>query len=606
MPLFYWDPSFAAKPLSQLGGLLDLASAYFEQFFVYPQAGPWIAVSALGLVWALTALLLRFSEQGPEADPGIYRFPAETLAGLPACFGLAAAAGFDLDWMPAVIGAALALGCSTVALLAFRRDERLGWVVFVVLAPGLCRAGGLAPAFLFALTTALARWSASRRVGSALGLMGGGAAVCVAMCALHRGWARDLAAGWGTGFSFWSGLAMRASIPALVGLGAIRFKQRAPQSQPRTAQALAPNLVRSARKRPGRIASASPAVPARSGPFWGNAFRAGWLMALAIAIAFGAALARVDDQRKAKLELEWAVSQERWDDALAAAGRIRAPNWSCRLNTLRALCHQGRLLDCLFDYPQRREIELLPGQEGAMSATVAFSAFLMDLGHWNLAEHFAHEGLEQFGDRPDLLRLLIKIHVLKNRPKAAAVYLEYLRKNPIQRAWAESVLARLKADPSLSDDPEMVRLRGLKINTDYPSTFEPAEVLLKQALDSNPANRMAFDCLMAHLLLNQDADQILKRTSDFSPPGAPLPRSVEEALVDIRLAHKEPLNLGSRSVTQDTVRRVGLFIKQLSASQGQPQAAQQEAVRDFANTYWHYKVFGFTPGLAETQRSHAP
>ena len=57
---------------------------------------------------------------------------------------------------------------------------------------------------------------------------------------------------------------------------------------------------------------------------------------------------------------------------------------------------------------------------------------MFELGQVNEAEHMAQESLEFDGDRPDVLRVLAKINIIKGRPQAAAVFLNALRQIPFR------------------------------------------------------------------------------------------------------------------------------------------------------------------------------
>jgi hypothetical protein len=570
MPLFYWEDLFLAPLLRKPGGVLVVGGAFIEQFFTFPWTGVFIATALFGAVWALTAWLMRLLvEKQPEEQTLSFR-PAEALVGLPACLGLVAASQYGLDWVLEAMGVALALTGVGVVRGLFERKRWAGWTGFGVLCASIMAGAGGWVAILFAVTAVIAEWVASRQWRRALVLAVMGAGIIVAVEGLYRAASAGLAENWTFAFPHRYALAMVVSIPALVGLGAIRFQ-------------------RQVRRKKGANAKTPPKT---SFAWQWVSFATGVVLTVA-AVGFG--FSRLDRAMTPQIQLDWAVEHEDWSEALVVARRIPNPSWNGRLNILRSLYHKGRLLDGLFDYPQTKDLGLLPDQAGAMVSAPAYSATLLELGHFNLAEHFAHEGLEMFGDRPDLVKTAVKIRILKNQPAAASVYLEMLRKNPVHRAWADDYLARLKKDPALTDDPEIARLRTCRVKTDYYSAFEPTTVLLEQALGSNRTNRMAFEYAIANSLLNQDVRSVYKRLGGFPAP-APLPRAVEEALLDVQIDQASPLDLGGRAFQEDTKQRLAQFRKDLSINHNLGAEALIRAVRQHRNTYWHYCVFGMTPG----------
>jgi hypothetical protein len=78
----------------------------------------------------------------------------------------------------------------------------------------------------------------------------------------------------------------------------------------------------------------------------------------------------------------------------------------------------------------------------------AQSETLLELGQVSEAERLAHEALELEGDRPDLLWVLAQINVLKDRPKAARIFLNALRQVPFQCERAETRPRELDRDQS--------------------------------------------------------------------------------------------------------------------------------------------------------------
>jgi hypothetical protein len=221
---------------------------------------------------------------------------------------------------------------------------------------------------------------------------------------------------------------------------------------------------------------------------------------------------------------------------------------------------------------------------------------LLELGQVNLAEHMAHESLELAGARPETLRLLAQINILKDLPGAARVFLNRLRLTPFHRREAERQLQLLAADPGGANQPELSAIRTRLPRTDDPDAGLPTESLLRQLLKANPTNRMAFDFLLAHQLLNSHLDELpadLGRLDGFRDPV--LPRPCEEALLLYRdRAPAKPLDLRGRQIRPATIERYRHFSDLIRRHQGQPELAYAALATEFGDTFWFYTLFGET------------
>jgi hypothetical protein len=208
----------------------------------------------------------------------------------------------------------------------------------------------------------------------------------------------------------------------------------------------------------------------------------------------------------------------------------------------------------------------------------------MEMGLVNDAEHYAHEALEVEGNRPDLLRQLAQINVLKGRPQAARVFLNVLCQIPFEGDWARSCLQRLDRDPALGDDPQLARIRPLMLTNDLGHEGMMTGPLLQHLLRANRHNRMAFEYLTVHYLLNLKLDQLaeqLPRLDDFNYTD--IPRHYEEAILLYQRIKNVQVELRGRKIRPETVERFQRFSEAVRS----PSFATAPA-RDFGDTYWFY------------------
>ena len=321
------------------------------------------------------------------------------------------------------------------------------------------------------------------------------------------------------------------------------------------------------------------------------------------ALAVGADLAAFDFPTRCLLQIAHSTEQHKWDDVLRHAQRLPASDvfasdvkvGAC-IN--RALYHRGSLLDCMFGYIQASGAPALAVlfdkiTTMAQTAPMECSEILFDLGRINESEHMAFEALETLGDRPSILKRLVYINILKDEPDAACRFLALLERSLLHSRWAQRCLQQLRADPTLSDVPEVSSRRDLMVVHDAIGPFDE-ESLLRQLLDRNKQNRMAFEYLMAHYLLTRQLDKIvanLPRLDEFDFPH--LPRHLEEAVVIYleTTGVREP-DLGGRPISVQTQRRYREFLQAFDRYRDNPAVAFVVLFRDFGDSYFFFHAFG--------------
>ncbi len=275
-----------------------------------------------------------------------------------------------------------------------------------------------------------------------------------------------------------------------------------------------------------------------------------------------------------------------------------------------ALQQQGRLLDELFTYPQvmgMSAVRMLPDNLGPYVAHSYNMDVLLQLGYVNEAERVACEALANIGPRPWLLQRLVLIYALKDEPATARVFLESLARQPAHAAWAHRYRQALEVDPGLLRDPLAARVRPRMHRDDFVGSLvgaNPDEEMLLRLLSSDPHNRVAFDFLMAHYLLNLQSDQVARRTSVIEQFGYNrVPRYMQEAvLMHAKLSGEQPDPRDGRisPATIQRFRRFDQVIEQMGGLNGSTQRQVRDALRPgFADTYWFYYLFGNTFFQAE-------
>jgi hypothetical protein len=261
-----------------------------------------------------------------------------------------------------------------------------------------------------------------------------------------------------------------------------------------------------------------------------------------------------------------------------------------------ALYHTGRLGQDVFSYRNQTGWDLLPGLKGGMESCRAQCKTLLELGLVGDAEHLAHEALENEGERPELLRVLAQVNVLKDRPRAARVFLNVLGQIPFHRGWAKNWLRNLEGNPRLTGNPELDAIRPLMPTNDLAHQALPAEGLLVQLLRCNPTNHMAFEYLMAEYLMNGEVNKLADRLGQLDNfKYAGIPRHYEEAALLRQQMSGAPVELHGRSFRPETIERFRRFTDAMNQRVLDTDEGRRAMAREFGDTFWYY-YFGRRSG----------
>ena len=568
-PVFFFGVGFLKEFVMQAGGLVEYGAAFLAQCNQVSWLGALLLTAgAFSMAWVTRRFLRRTTDA-----------PIQSAHWVPAFFLLLLLNQYGHPSWRTILGLLLSL-CFVLGYVSLPLQS--GWLrltVFGALSPLLYYVAGTGS---FLLWTGLGAIFESvicrRRLLGAGCLILGGAVPGVVSVLFDTNLAGEIKR-WILGEPNWPAVALYLFFPLatlavaglrrlnMAGQGAARFKSRA--------YAVAWWLRTD---RSGRLK-----------PYWHAA-----PFVLTVALAF----LTFDADRKALLQVDYFASQGKWDQVLQAAPQVRVDNVSAHLQVNRALFHSGRMASELFAFRQWQGLELLPGLEKGLDHCRAVSGTLLELGQVNLAEHFAHEALEREGDRPAILLELARINVLKNRPQAARVFLNVLRKAPFHREQAGRRLRELETDPRWQQQEEIARIRPLMVSVDYDDSRMPTELLLDQLLQANRRNRMAFEYLMAHFLLTFQLDKVVEnigRLNDFDYRA--IPRHYEEALLlHQRLKGGQKIDLRGRPIDLRTEQEFEQFQAQTDRFQGRLEEGRAVLARDFGQTYWFYFIYAQTLG----------
>jgi hypothetical protein len=319
---------------------------------------------------------------------------------------------------------------------------------------------------------------------------------------------------------------------------------------------------------------------------WHQASGFGQVVAALLLVVGGAAVwLSFDHRQKLLVQIDYDSSCGRYEPVIAAARQVAPLSYPAEVRAHLALYHTGRLAEDLFTFPNMIEDAKV---EGLADAFRVQSQILLELGLVNDAEHSAHEALEMQGQRPDLLRVLARINLVKHRPQAAQVFLNVLSLIPFQGERANANWPETSPEISPDESAFLARIRSVGLTNDVLHSALPMQSLLELLLAANPTNQMAFEYLMANYLMDLNLPktiEYLQLLDNFNYPR--LPRSYEEALVLYQQVAKVQVDLRGRQIRPETVERFRRFqeaVKQLNGKADRQAAMASE----FGDTYWYF------------------
>jgi hypothetical protein len=250
----------------------------------------------------------------------------------------------------------------------------------------------------------------------------------------------------------------------------------------------------------------------------------------------------------------------------------------------------------MFRFPLVPEAILLTHEKGESDLTqLKLCDIFLELGHVNMAQKEASELVATKNHAGAALERLGWISIIKGPPSTARVYLEALRKDPVHRGTAESLLHGLEHGFAPDQRAYIGRIRScMRDETAGVTGTESVDLWLAALLEHNPRNQMAFEYLMACYLLTGRVDEIVAHMGRLRDLGYErIPTLYEEAI----LIHCGPewrkADLAGLGISRETITRYESFMQIAGAMQSpNRQFAIHRLVQEFGASYFFYYSFG--------------
>ena len=262
----------------------------------------------------------------------------------------------------------------------------------------------------------------------------------------------------------------------------------------------------------------------------------------------------------------------------------------------RALYHSGRLPYDMFTFPQTPHGLLLTHEKKVSSLTqLKLCDVYMELGRINTAERLATEILTAKNHSGIVVEKLAWINIIKRQYETARIFLNVLKRDLVYRKTAHTLLTALETGFTPDQTSYIDTIRSRMHHEGYLGAGDNSvEQILTELLSCNPANRMAFEYLMACYLLTGQVDKIAERIEqlkEFDYDGIPI--LYEEAVLIYFGSQGKKIDLTRFNIRRETIDRYLKFVQlRNSMRPGNHQTVLRRLITEFGSSYFFYSVFG--------------
>ena len=283
------------------------------------------------------------------------------------------------------------------------------------------------------------------------------------------------------------------------------------------------------------------------------------------------------------------VQQAEWNKVLKLSDRYPGYNTLVIYYTDLALYKSGKMLDKMFNYPQigsqglrlkwQRNLNLFFG--GEVFAQLAYN---------NESIHWAFESLVAKGLNPRSLKKLVVGFSVNGNYDIAAKYLSLLDRTLFYRKWARLHIRYIYNPDLAEEDPEITMGRDLLARSNFFS--EVNGLNLQDLLKNHPDNQMAYEYLLASLLLDRNLDVLAKVVPDLKRHGfSRMPLHIEEALIFYNFFEKQKVIPEGYTFSQETINRFDDYARLYTRFRNDRKVAAYELGKKYGKTYWYYLQF---------------
>lgn len=284
----------------------------------------------------------------------------------------------------------------------------------------------------------------------------------------------------------------------------------------------------------------------------------------------------------------------KWKGIIAFAGK-RPPRNDLSLSMLNlALSKTSRIGYDMFRYEQNGDEGLFLPSATYYFALIQRSEIFFHLGLLNASQESAFESMET---TPNLkkpvraIKRLAEVNLLNGHYEVARKYINILRHTFFYRKWARETEKYLYNDDLTDKNPEWAEIGKHKISSDIffkAQNIQSIIEMLQLSLNEHP-DRIVFEYLMAHYLLNKDLVNIIHLLPAMDKMGyREIPLNYQEALLYVSNITPDGGKPEIQNKISEFTRKVmNEYIYTYSTKRN----PEEYPMKKFIGTYWYYFDF---------------
>lgn len=289
------------------------------------------------------------------------------------------------------------------------------------------------------------------------------------------------------------------------------------------------------------------------------------------------------------MQIAQAAQKEDWKKVLQLARKTVKYDRMVNFYLNQAFYYTNQMTSNLFAFGQYLGIDgLVVDYPLAGEICMPSSYLYARLGLTGNALRFAYETQTLLPNSPFVLMQIIDCLIVEHEYANARYFLNQLNKNWLYRSFVADRVAFIEGKLSSLKTLDVEKLRSYNVTTDF-YTASP-EFNLLQLAKHNPNNRMAKEYLITLYLMKNDLVSFINYlVNDSYLNLTNLPKTYQEAVLVYWAMTKEPIEKSKHIKIDDTIRkRFNDFSKQMGKDKKE---AYRILCEDFIDTYWLYFAF---------------
>lgn len=313
---------------------------------------------------------------------------------------------------------------------------------------------------------------------------------------------------------------------------------------------------------------------------------------LVFALAFFGVRGAYNSIVQEHIEYDYLVRMEQWDAIIRKAEKdgVTTPMTVSIVNL--ALSQEGELLDRMFEFYQNGEQGLFPSFSRDILSPISTAEIFFRLGMINDCLRYCFEvgqSIPDFQRSGRLTKRITQCEVANGEYKVARRYLLLLRHSLFYRDWAKKTNQLIRSEEAVNADPTYQRLRSIReTREDYLFSDTEMDQMVGLLLMSNPKNSMAFEYLMACVLLRRDVQHCLEYLPLINNVGLQrVPTALQQVVIGQWLKTHSDVRGIPCKVDAYEVNLTSDFLRRYTTDRNDPRLS----LPPYSTNVWHYILF---------------